>query len=92
MTDGLTIADKTFSSRLFIGSSGYPNQQVMLDAITASTAEVVTVAIRRINIHVLKNFRSAVAVVLDGFHQMTISSALAIEKGRPVSEAAFCVV
>ena len=51
MTDGLTIADKTFSSRLFIGSSGYPNQQVMLDAINASTAEVVTVAIRRINIH-----------------------------------------
>jgi thiazole synthase len=51
MTDGLTIADKTFSSRLFIGSSGYPNQQVMLDAIAASTAEVVTVAIRRINIH-----------------------------------------
>ena len=32
MTDGLTIADKPFSSRLFIGSSGYPNQQVMLDA------------------------------------------------------------
>lgn len=51
MTDGLTIADKTFSSRLFIGSSGYPNQQIMLDAITESTAEVVTVAIRRINIH-----------------------------------------
>ncbi len=50
MTDSFTIADKTFSSRLFIGSSGYPNQQVMLDAIAASTAEVVTVAIRRINI------------------------------------------
>jgi thiazole synthase len=50
MSDGFTIADKTFSSRLFIGSSGYPNQQVMLDAITASGAEVVTVAIRRINI------------------------------------------
>ena len=50
MSDGFTIANKTFSSRLFIGSSGYPNQQVMLDAITASGAEVVTVAIRRINI------------------------------------------
>jgi thiazole synthase len=50
MSNGLTIADKTFSSRLFIGSSGYPNQQVMLDAIAASGAEVVTVAIRRINI------------------------------------------
>ncbi|NKB58809.1 MAG: thiazole synthase [Alphaproteobacteria bacterium] len=51
MSNGLTIADKTFSSRLFIGSSGYPNQQVMMDAIAASGAEVVTVAIRRINIH-----------------------------------------
>ncbi len=51
MTNELTIADKTFSSRLFIGSSRYPDQQVMLDAITASKAEVVTVAIRRINIH-----------------------------------------
>ncbi len=50
MSNGLTIADKTFASRLFIGSSGYPNQQVMLDAIAASGAEVVTVAIRRINI------------------------------------------
>jgi thiazole synthase len=50
MENGLTIADKTFSSRLFIGSSSYPNQQVMLDAIAASGAEVVTVAIRRINI------------------------------------------
>lgn len=50
MENGFTIADKTFSSRLFIGSSSYPNQQVMLDAIEASGAEVVTVAIRRINI------------------------------------------
>jgi thiazole synthase len=48
--DTLKIADKTFSSRLLIGSSMYPNQQVMLDSIAASGAQIVTVAIRRINL------------------------------------------
>lgn len=48
--DTLAIADRRFGSRLFIGSSRYPNQQVMLDAIEASGAEVVTVAIRRLDL------------------------------------------
>ena len=43
----LTIGGTTFGSRLFIGSSRYPSQQVMLDALEASGAEVVTVSIRR---------------------------------------------
>jgi thiazole synthase len=47
-TKGMTIAGKTFGSRLMIGSSRYPNQQVMLDAIEASGAEIVTVAVRRV--------------------------------------------
>jgi thiazole synthase len=46
---GLTIAGKTFGSRLMIGSSRYPNQQVMLDSIEASGAEIVTVAVRRVS-------------------------------------------
>ena len=50
MADQLTIAGKTFGSRLFIGTAGYPNQQVMLDSIQASGAEVVTVSIRRISL------------------------------------------
>ena len=48
--DTLTIAGRRFHSRLLIGSSRYPNQQVMLDAIEASGAEIVTVAIRRLNL------------------------------------------
>jgi thiazole synthase len=48
--DALVIAGQSFASRLFIGTSGYPNQQVMLDALAASGAELVTVAIRRINL------------------------------------------
>lgn len=50
MTDSLVIAGKSFSSRLLIGSSGYPSQQVMLDCIRESGADIVTVAIRRINL------------------------------------------
>ena len=48
--DGLTIAGRTFRSRLFLGTAGYPNQQVMLDAIEASGAEVVTLSIRRVSL------------------------------------------
>ncbi|MBM3214020.1 thiazole synthase [Candidatus Poribacteria bacterium] len=50
MDEGLRIGGKTFGSRLLVGSSGYPNAQVMLDAIEASGAAVVTVAIRRIDL------------------------------------------
>lgn len=42
-----TLADKTLNSRLLIGTALYPSPQVMLDAIRASKAEVVTVSVRR---------------------------------------------
>ena len=48
--DRLHIAGRSFASRLFLGTSGYPNQQVMLDALKASGAEVATVSIRRISL------------------------------------------
>ena len=50
MSDHFEIAGRRLNSRLFIGTAGYPNRQVMLDAITASGAEVVTVSIRRISL------------------------------------------
>ena len=46
----LVIAGRSFRSRLFLGSSQYPNQQVMLDSLSASGAEVVTVAMRRVSL------------------------------------------
>jgi thiazole synthase len=46
----LSIAGEALASRLFMGSAGYPNQQVMSDAIAASGAEVVTLAIRRVSL------------------------------------------
>ncbi len=50
MTDRLTIAGESFGSRLLLGTAGYPNRQVMLDAVTASGAEIVTVSVRRISL------------------------------------------
>ena len=49
-TDTLRIADKTFGTRLVLGTSRYPNPDVMLGALEASGAEMVTIAIRRVNL------------------------------------------
>ncbi len=48
--DTLLIADRRLSSRLLMGSGGYPNQQVMLDSLDAGEPGMVTVAIRRISL------------------------------------------
>lgn len=45
----LQIADKTFSSRLIMGSALYPSPEIMADSIKAGGAELVTVALRRQN-------------------------------------------
>ncbi len=50
MSDSLRIADRTFRSRLFVGTAGYPNRKVMLDALAASGTEMVTASIRRISL------------------------------------------
>ncbi|WP_263770952.1 thiazole synthase [Propionivibrio soli] len=46
----LTVADKTYRSRLLVGTGKYKNFQETRAAIDASGAEIVTVAIRRVNI------------------------------------------
>ncbi len=43
----LKIGGKEVNSRLFLGTALYPSPQIMLDAIRASEAEVVTVSVRR---------------------------------------------
>ncbi len=50
MKDFLSIGKKKFKSRLFMGTSKYPNQQVLLESLKASNTEIVTVAIRRISL------------------------------------------
>ncbi|VAW65954.1 Thiazole synthase [hydrothermal vent metagenome] len=48
--DQLTIAGKTYSSRLLVGSGKYKNLEETKAATEASGAEIITVAIRRTNI------------------------------------------
>ena len=43
----LTIAGRTFQSRLFLGTGKFPSMESMRDALDASGAEIVTVALRR---------------------------------------------
>lgn len=45
----LKIADVEFESRLFTGTGKFSNSQVMLEAITASKSQLVTVAMKRID-------------------------------------------
>jgi thiazole synthase len=50
MTDGLTIAGRSFRSRLLVGTGKYRTHQEMAACHEASGAEVVTVAVRRVNL------------------------------------------
>ena len=48
--DIFTIAGKTFSSRLIVGTGKYSSPAVMVQAHEASGAEMITVAVRRVNL------------------------------------------
>jgi thiazole synthase len=50
MNDPLVIAGVSFSSRLIAGTARYPNNQILLEALEASGAELVTASIRRISL------------------------------------------
>ena len=49
-SDPLVIAGRTFRSRLVVGTGKYPSHAVMADAHRASGADMVTVAVRRVNL------------------------------------------
>ena len=48
--DPFVIAGREFRSRLIIGTGKYPTHQIMQQAHDASGADMVTVAVRRVNI------------------------------------------
>ena len=50
MTDLLRIADKTFKSRLMVGTGRHRSMEEMVSSITASEAEIITVAIGRLDL------------------------------------------
>lgn len=50
-SDQLNIADKTFSSRLFTGTGKFSNSSLMREALLASKSELITVALKRVDVH-----------------------------------------
>ncbi|SED56152.1 thiazole-phosphate synthase [Tenacibaculum sp. MAR_2010_89] len=46
----LTIADKTFSSRLFTGTGKFSSSQLMKESLIASESELITVALKRVDV------------------------------------------
>jgi len=49
-TDQLVIAGRTFGSRLIVGTGKYASNEIMARAHEASGADMITVAVRRVNI------------------------------------------
>ena len=50
MDDPLVIAGKEFRSRLMVGTGRHRTMDEMVESIEASGAEIITVAIRRLNL------------------------------------------
>jgi thiazole synthase len=50
MNDTLIIADKVFTSRLFTGTGKFGNHMLLEEALLASGSELVTVALKRMNV------------------------------------------
>lgn len=48
--DKLIIGGREFSSRLFVGTGKFANPELMLEAIKASRSEMITVAMKRVNL------------------------------------------
>ncbi len=49
-SDPLVIAGRTFTSRLMIGTGKFPSAEALRQAIAASGAEIITVALRRVDL------------------------------------------
>jgi thiazole synthase len=48
-SETLTIAGRTFGSRLLLGTGGFPSLELLSEAIAVSGSELVTVALRRVD-------------------------------------------
>ena len=48
--DAFVLAGKTYSSRLLVGTGRYPSPAIMKQAVEASGAEIITVALRRMDL------------------------------------------
>lgn len=50
MDDILKIGGKEFTSRLFVGTGKFSSPEIMLESIKASSSEMITVAMKRVNL------------------------------------------
>ena len=48
--DTWSVGGLTLTSRLMVGTAGYPSRQVLLDSLAASGTEIVTVSLRRVSV------------------------------------------
>ena len=48
MSDTWSLGELTLQSRVLLGTARYPNRQTLLDALDASTTQLVTVSLRRV--------------------------------------------
>jgi len=71
-SDPFIIAGITLSSRLIAGTARYPNQQMMLDCLEASGAEMVTASIRRID---LEGYAESLVDLLGGRYRLLPNTA-----------------
>ena len=67
MDDALIVAGTKLKSRLFVGTAGYPNQQLLLESLEASGAELVTVSIRRVS---LEGYAESLVDLLGGRYRI----------------------
>lgn len=65
MSDALNIGDHTFTSRLFVGTGKYRDMEETRAALTASGSQVVTVAVRRVDL-AAKGGESLIGYLVDG--------------------------
>ena len=80
--DPLVIADRRFTSRLIVGTGKYPSNAIMVRAHDASGAEMVTVAVRRVNISDRTSARG-LREALEGSEATPSRRAQASEGGAP---------
>lgn len=50
MDDILKIGSRNFTSRLFVGTGKFPSPELMLESVIASGSEMITVAMKRVNL------------------------------------------
>ena len=84
----LTIGGRTFQSRLMVGTGKYPDMESMVRAIEAAGAEVVTVAVRRVNLDRAKE--NSVLHYLDPKHVFLLANTAgcytaAVYRSRPAT-------